>query len=85
MQDDDGNTSLIGACECGHFETARALLDHGTNMNHQNKVKSFTLQQSNLKYSVIIVGRRDYHNFDNLNNIVDGLLSSVYIKREWLC
>ena len=37
-QDEDGDTALIKACQGGHVETARLLLDHGANMDHQNKV-----------------------------------------------
>ena len=42
MQDDVGNTALILACQCGHVETARILLDSGTNIDHQNNVSSGT-------------------------------------------
>ena len=35
-----GNTALIKACELGHVETARVLLDHGAAVDYQNKVKS---------------------------------------------
>ena len=38
MQDEDGDTALIEACAGGHVETARILLDHGANVDHQNKV-----------------------------------------------
>ena len=44
MQDAYGNTPLIKACERGYVETARILLDHGTYMDHRNKVESLTLQ-----------------------------------------
>ena len=43
MQDEDGNTALIQACRRGHVETARVLLNHGTNVDHQNNVSSKTL------------------------------------------
>lgn len=39
MQDDDGNTALIEASQNGHAETARVLLDHGTNVHYQNRVR----------------------------------------------
>ena len=39
MQNDDHNTALIKACEEGHAETARMLLDHGANVNQQNEVR----------------------------------------------
>ena len=42
MQDKYGNTALIKACEGGHVETARILLDYGTNIDHQNNVSSRT-------------------------------------------
>ena len=42
MQDKDGNTALIKACGGGHVETARVLLDHGANIDHQNNVSSGT-------------------------------------------
>ena len=38
VQDDEGNTALIQACQGGHVKTARVLLDHGANVNYQNKV-----------------------------------------------
>jgi ankyrin repeat protein len=41
MQDEDGNTALIMACQRGHVETARVLLDHGAATDYQNKVNSF--------------------------------------------
>ena len=37
-QDEYGDTPLIAACRRGHVETARILLDHGANVDHQNKV-----------------------------------------------
>ena len=42
MQDNDGNIALIQACRCGHVETARILLDYGTNIDHQNNVSNRT-------------------------------------------
>ena len=42
MQDKNGDTALIKACEHGHVETARVLLDHGANVDHQNIVSSRT-------------------------------------------
>ncbi len=41
MQDGDGNTALFTACERGHVETARVLLDHGAATDYQNKVTPF--------------------------------------------
>ena len=38
-----GYTALIEACRHGHVETARVLLDHGTNIDHQNKVEKNVL------------------------------------------
>ena len=38
VQDESGTTALIQACERGHVETARVLLDHGANVDHQNNV-----------------------------------------------
>ena len=38
MQDENGNTALIEACQGGHVESARILLDHGANVDHQNNV-----------------------------------------------
>ena len=38
MQTNKGNSARIKACERGHIETARALLDHGANVAHQDKV-----------------------------------------------
>jgi ankyrin repeat protein len=40
MQDRVGDTPLITACQCGHVETARVLLDHGANVDQQNNVSS---------------------------------------------
>ena len=42
VQDEDGDTALIQACQYGHVETARVLLDHGANVDHQNNVSSIT-------------------------------------------
>ena len=46
MQDIIGNTALIKACRYGHVETAKVLLDHGANVEHQNNVsiKGFVSQ-----------------------------------------
>ena len=38
IQDEDGNTALIEACRGGHAEAASVLLDHGANIDYQNKV-----------------------------------------------
>ena len=40
VQDKDGDTTLIQTCWNGHVETARVLLDHGANVDHQNNVSS---------------------------------------------
>ena len=40
IQDESGNTALIKACYGGHVETARVLLDHGADVDHQNNVSS---------------------------------------------
>ena len=37
-QDEWGNTALSLACEGGHVETARLLLDHRANADYQNGV-----------------------------------------------
>ena len=42
IQDMIGNTALIRACQGGHVETARVLLDHGAVVDHQNNVSSRT-------------------------------------------
>jgi ankyrin repeat protein len=41
VQDEIGDTALINACQGGHIETARVLLDHGANVDYQNKVFGF--------------------------------------------
>jgi hypothetical protein len=41
LQTKKGNTALIKTGERGHIETARILLDHGADMDYQNKVKFF--------------------------------------------
>jgi ankyrin repeat protein len=41
MQDEIGDTPLINACQGGHVETARVLLDHRAAMNYRNKVFGF--------------------------------------------
>ena len=38
MQDKNGDTALIKACEGGHVETVRVLLDHEAIVDQQNKV-----------------------------------------------
>jgi ankyrin repeat protein len=45
MQDVYGNTPLIQACQRGHIETARVLLDHGAARDHCNKVNSLMLTE----------------------------------------
>ena len=42
IQDVDGDTALITACEHGFVKIARVLLDNRAAMDHQNKVKSIT-------------------------------------------
>lgn len=39
MQDNNANIALIGACLIGRTETVKVLLDHGANVNSQNKVE----------------------------------------------
>ena len=50
MQDEKGNTALIKACRRGHVETARVLLDHGANVDHQNNVSTRTQILTNWLY-----------------------------------
>ena len=33
------DTALIQACRCGQVETIKVLLDHGANIDYQNKAK----------------------------------------------
>ena len=40
MQDEDGDTPLIMACQGGHVETARVLLKHRANVDQQNNVST---------------------------------------------
>ena len=40
MQNDYHNTALMKACERGHADTVRVLLDHGASVNQQNKVRN---------------------------------------------
>ena len=40
LQDVYGDTALIQACRDGFIETARVLLDHGANVDHQNNVSN---------------------------------------------
>ena len=55
IQDEDGDTFLIKACQRGHVETARVLLDHGANVDHQNNVRGRTQILANwLRLSSII-------------------------------
>ena len=39
MQDELGDTALIAAVGQGHISTAALLLDHGADINKQNKVR----------------------------------------------
>ena len=39
MQDEFGETALIAASQEGHLTTAALLLDHGADVNKQNKVR----------------------------------------------
>ena len=39
MQNEYGDAALIGACQGGHVETARVLLDYGANVDLQNNVR----------------------------------------------
>ena len=39
MQDEFGETALIAASREGHLTTAALLLDHGADVNKQNKVR----------------------------------------------
>ena len=40
MQNDEfGETALIAAVNKGHFSTSALLLDHGADVNKQNKVR----------------------------------------------
>ena len=42
FQDDDGNTALSVACQKGHAETARVLLEKEANIDYQDKVRTFS-------------------------------------------
>ena len=42
MQDESGDTPLIRACQGGHVETARVLIEHRANVDQQNNVSSRT-------------------------------------------
>ena len=42
MQGNTGNRALIRACLIGDIEAARILLDHGANVDYQNKVIKHT-------------------------------------------
>ena len=57
VQDKLGNTALIKACQYGRVETARVLLDHGANVDHQNKVIPSSIIYKTV-YRVIL-----YHKF----------------------
>ena len=39
MQDEFGETALVAAVNQGHLTTAALLLDHGADVNKQNKVR----------------------------------------------
>ena len=39
MQNELGDTALIAAVNQGHLSTAALLLDHGADVNKQNKVR----------------------------------------------
>ena len=39
IQDEYGDTALIQACRRGQVETVRVLLDHGVNVDYQNKAR----------------------------------------------
>jgi ankyrin repeat protein len=40
MQTGHINNALINACAKGHIEMVTVLLDHGTDVNYQDEVKS---------------------------------------------
>ena len=42
MQDEDGDTPLIRACQRGHVETARVLVEHRANVDQQSNMSSRT-------------------------------------------
>ena len=48
MQDEFGNTALIAASQEGHLSTAALLLDHGADVNKQNKVRLLLYVHSQL-------------------------------------
>ena len=54
IQDEWGNTALSLACEGGHVETARILLDHGANVDYQNKVMLLYLNIVNYSLTNIV-------------------------------
>ena len=56
LQDGDGNTPLIMACQGGHVETARVLLKHGANVDQQNNVSSIIME-----YVTYSMRARDLH------------------------
>ena len=39
LQDEEGSTALSIACQNGHSETARILLDHDAAIDYQDKVR----------------------------------------------
>ena len=63
-----GNTALIKACELGHVETARALLDHGAAVDYQNKVFKFYFIRS------LVTSLRDYSTANQLFNVQETLV-----------
>ena len=78
LQTNNGNTALIKACEHGHIETARVLLDHGAVVDYQNKVKFFYTHWM-IPTSITVTCQQF------LFDIVEGLFSFIYIEQEWLC
>ena len=42
FQDEYGNTALSVACQEGHAETVRMLLEKGANIDYQDKVRTFS-------------------------------------------
>ena len=55
MQSMNGNTGLIKACGCGHIETAKVLLEHGTVVDYQNKVIPVMIILLYFCYNVAII------------------------------
>jgi ankyrin repeat protein len=56
IQSNNGNTALIEACERGHVETARVLLDHGAATDYRNKVKSTVAERDTAAAAQATVG-----------------------------